>query len=209
MLRVENLAGIRGVEKLFQDISFDLLPGQLTWLRGANGSGKTTMLRMLAGIAAPVVGKIYWDGETLSKSNSYKQQLVYLGHSNGLKDDLTATESLRFLAQFHNRDDNIAVIENALKRMGMFHRRHLPVRMLSQGQRKRVALARLVLESRPGVWVLDEPFDSLDDQGVATVTGLLEAHLENGGCVILTSHISIPIERVALQVIDLDKRLVA
>jgi len=206
LLRIKNLTGIRGTEKLFQGIHFDLQSGQAVWLRGANGSGKTTLLRMLTGTSVPEVGEILWNGETLAKSEAFRRQLVYLGHSNGLKDDLTALESLQFLTTVHGRSSEAPALEEALQKMGVFHRRHLPVRMLSQGQRKRVALARLALETQPGVWVLDEPFDSLDDSGVAVVTQLLETHLGRGGRVILTSHIPFKIEGVDIRTLQLEKR---
>ncbi|MDE2417209.1 MAG: cytochrome c biogenesis heme-transporting ATPase CcmA [Burkholderiales bacterium] len=206
MLRIENLTGIRGTEKLFQGINFDVQSGQMVWLRGANGSGKTTLLRMLTGISVPEVGEILWNGETLAKSEAFRRQLVYLGHSNGLKDDLTAMESLQFLTRIHGRSADVPALEEALKKMGVFHRRHLPVRMLSQGQRKRVALARLALETQPGVWVLDEPIDSLDDSGVAVVAQLLKTHLGRGGRAILTSHIPLQIEGVDIQTLQLEKR---
>jgi heme exporter protein A len=206
LLRINNLTGIRGTEKLFQGISFDLQSGQVVWLRGANGSGKTTLLRMLTGISAPEVGEILWNGETLAESETYRKQLVYLGHSNGLKDDLTAMESLQFLTRVHGRNADVPALEDALQKMGVFHRRHLPVRLLSQGQRKRVALARLAIETQPGVWVLDEPFDSLDDSGVAVVAQLLKTQLGRGGRAVLTSHIPLKIEGVDIQTLQLEKR---
>lgn len=169
-------------------------PGELVWLRGQNGSGKTTLLRLVTGLTSPEVGEITWNGVTLRKSEVFHDDLVYLGHHNGLKDDLTALESLRFLCQLHGRDATPAQTDAALKRMEIFHRRNLPARVLSQGQRKRVALARLALEARPGLWVLDEPFDALDDSGVATVNGLLQEHLQRGGSALLTSHISLTID---------------
>ncbi len=193
-LRAVNLTGSRGSERLFQGLSFSVKPGELVWLRGQNGSGKTTLLRLVTGLTSPEVGEITWNGVTLRKSEVFHDDLVYLGHHNGLKDDLTALESLRFLCQLHGRDATPAQTDAALKRMEIFHRRNLPARVLSQGQRKRVALARLALEARPGLWVLDEPFDALDDGGVATVNGLLQEHLQRGGSALLTSHISLTID---------------
>lgn len=206
ILRIQNLTGIRGTEKLFQGLSFDLQAGQLLWLRGANGSGKTTLLRMLTGISVPEIGEVSWNGKTLAHSEDFRRQLVYLGHSNGLKDDLTAMESLQFLTKLHGRSADDVELENALKMMGVFHRRHLPVRMLSQGQRKRVALARLALEMQPGVWILDEPLDSLDDAGVTVLKQLLKAQLERAGRVILTSHIPLQMDGVDVRTLQLEKR---
>jgi heme exporter protein A len=152
------------------------------------------LLRLVTGLGSPEAGVITWKGVPLRKSPDFRAELVYLGHHNGLKDDLTALECLRFLTQLHGRDVSEEQIEAALRRMGIHHRRNLPVRVLSQGQRKRVALARLALESQAGLWVLDEPFDALDDSGVALVNSLLQEHVQRGGSVLLTSHISLKIE---------------
>jgi heme exporter protein A len=131
---------------------------------------------------------------------------VYLGHSNGLKDDLTAIESLQFLARLHGRESSVQAIEAALRCMGIFHRRHLPVRTLSQGQRKRVALARLALETHPTLWVLDEPFDALDDVGIAAVQSLIKEHLQRNGAVLLTSHIPVVLDGVNTEVLMLERQ---
>jgi heme exporter protein A len=204
VLRIDNLTGIRGTETLFSDINFDLQGGQLMWLRGTNGSGKTTLLRLVTGLAAPESGSITWNGEPVRKSPDYRSALVHLGHHNGLKDDLTALESLRFLCQLHGRKVTADTLDNALRTMGIYHRRHLPSRVLSQGQKKRVALARLVLENQPGLWVLDEPFDALDDSGAAIVNSLLQSHVHRGGSVLLTSHIPVKIDGIAVRELALD-----
>lgn len=203
-LRATEVTGCRGSERLFQQLSFTIGPGELVWVRGQNGSGKTTLLRMVAGLSEPEVGSITWNGELVHRSSRYRSELVYLGHHNGLKDDLTAVESLNFLAELHGRDAIPAQVNGALRRLGVFHRRHLPTRVLSQGQKKRVALCRLVLESQPGLWVLDEPFDALDDQGIALVSVLLRDHLARRGCVLLTSHISLKIEGVHVRELSLE-----
>jgi heme exporter protein A len=205
VLRINNLTGIRGTEALFSDISFDLQGGQLIWLRGTNGSGKTTLLRLVTGLSAPESGSITWNGEPVRHSPDYRSALVHLGHHNGLKDDLTAWESLRFLCQLHGREATADDFDSALRTMGIHHRRHLPSRVLSQGQKKRVALARLVLENQPGLWVLDEPFDALDDSGSAIVNSLLQSHVQRGGSVLLTSHIPVRIDGVVVQELSLDK----
>lgn len=193
-LQAAGVTGGRGSERLFKDLNFSIAPGELVWLRGQNGSGKTTLLRLVTGLSTPEAGQITWNGVPLRKSPDYRAELVYLGHHNGLKDDLTALECLRFLTQLHGRAVTEAQIESALRRMGIHHRRNLPVRVLSQGQRKRVALARLALESTAGLWVLDEPFDALDDSGVSLVNSLLQEHALRGGSALLTSHISLKIE---------------
>jgi heme exporter protein A len=204
-LRVDEIAGGRGTERLFNNLSFSIGPGELVWLRGQNGSGKTTLLRLVTGLGEPESGSITWNGEAVRNSTMYRNALVYLGHHNGLKDDLTALESLQFLCQLHGRTSDPQVLERALRRMGVFHRRHLPSRALSQGQKKRVALARLVLEQNPGLWVLDEPFDALDDSGAAIVNSLLQEHAQRGGSALLTSHISVKITGVQVRELTLEK----
>ena len=171
---------------MFRNLDVECRAGQLLWLRGANGSGKTSLLRILAGLSQPDEGRTVTGHED---ALAFRQKLLYVGHTNGLKDDLTALESLDFLARLHGRPHEKDGLEAALKRLAIHHRRHAAVRTLSQGQRRRVALARLALESAPGLWVLDEPFDSLDTAGTEAVTSLLVGHLQRGGGVIMTSHI--------------------
>jgi heme exporter protein A len=203
-LRAQDLTVRRGTEVLFKALSFELHTGQLVWLRGSNGSGKTSLLRVIAGLARPDGGQLSWSGQPLARSEEYKSRLVYMGHANALKDDLTAMEALRFLTTVHGRACPQERMDAALRRMGVFHRRRLPVRMLSQGQRRRVALARLVMEDRPGFWVLDEPFDALDDAGLNLVQELFIENAKRGGTVLFTSHIPVrpeglPLVELALQ----------
>ena len=197
-MRAQDLTVRRGTEVLFKALDFELQAGQLVWLRGSNGSGKTSLLRVLAGLSRPDGGSLSWNGQPLTQSDAYRAQLVYMGHANALKDDLTALEALRFLTTVHGRACPQDRMEAALRRMGVFHRRKLPVRMLSQGQRRRVALARLVLEDRPGFWVLDEPFDALDDAGLALVQELFRENVQRGGTVLFTSHIAVQPEGLPL-----------
>jgi heme exporter protein A len=198
-IRAQDLTVRRGNEVLFKALNFELHAGQLVWLRGSNGSGKTSLLRVLAGLSRPDGGQLHWGTQALAQSESYRARLVYMGHANALKDDLTALEALRFLTTVHGRSCSTERMEAALRRMGVFHRRKLPVRMLSQGQRRRVALARLVLEERPGFWVLDEPFDALDDAGLTLVQELFRENVQRGGTVLFTSHIPVRLAGLELQ----------
>ena len=188
-MRAHDLTVHRGSETLFKALSFELQAGQLIWLRGSNGSGKTSLLRVIAGLSQPDGGQIRWGMQPLAGCEEYESRRVYIGHANALKDDLTALEALQFLTTVHGRNHGKASIESALRHMGVFHRRKLPIRMLSQGQRRRVALARLVLEKDAGFWVLDEPFDALDDAGSLLVQQLFKTNVERGGTVLFTSHI--------------------
>jgi heme exporter protein A len=187
-LRLDDVACRRGDRLLFAGLHETLAAGELLWLRGGNGRGKTSLLRLVAGLAAPEHGRILWGDEPARGNAAFARQLVYIAHTNALKDDLTAAESLAFLARIHGRDDAPAALRAALVRLGLAGRERTPVRSLSQGLRRRVALARLALETTPSLWVLDEPFDALDVAGTATLHALLAAHRARGGSVLLTSH---------------------
>ena len=161
---------------------YSVKPGELVWLRGKNGSGKTSLLRIVAGLSRPEAGTLTLAGGRPG---------AYIGHANALKDDLTVTESLVFLARLHDLEGSAQGVRDALRTLAIHHRRHAIVRTLSQGQRRRVALARLALEREPSLWVLDEPFDALDVHGIEAVNRLLVAHLARGGSVLLTSHLAL------------------
>jgi heme exporter protein A len=177
LLTATRLACRRGGRLLFEDLDLEVGARQIVWLRGANGSGKTSLLRLLAGVAAPDVGEIRCTATRL-----------YLAHANALKDDLTVVESLAFLARLHGCDTTPASLLGALELLDLLEWRDAPVRSLSQGQRRRVALARLGLEPAAALWLLDEPFDALDANGIDTVSELLQAHGARGGAAVLTSH---------------------
>jgi heme exporter protein A len=188
-LSASNLACRRGNRLLFRGLDLNLLPGQLIWLRGQNGRGKTSLLRLAAGLAAPEEGEIRSLGAAVRGASEFQQRLVFIAHTNALKDDLSVSEALGFLLRIHGRACDTASVHAALQRMGMHSRRDAPVRTLSQGQRRRVALARLAAEQQPSLWMLDEPLDALDADGVERVNGLLLDHLQRGGSVLLTSHL--------------------
>lgn len=183
-----DLACRRGSRMLFAGLNLTLDAGQAIWLRGRNGSGKTSLLRLAAGLAVPAAGSITWGGQPLRRAADFAARRVYIGHANALKDDLTLAESLRFLARLQGRASDTGSVHAALQRLGIASRRDAPVRTLSQGQRRRGALARLALERQAALWILDEPYDALDDEGVACIDGLLVEHLARGGSLLLTSH---------------------
>jgi heme exporter protein A len=187
-LRLVDVACRRGDRVLFAGLSETLACGELLWLRGGNGRGKTSLLRLVAGLAAPEHGQILWGDAPTRRNERFAGELLYIAHANALKDDLTAAESLAFLARVHGRDASAPAIRAALARLGLAGRERTPVRSLSQGLRRRVALARLALEAAPALWVLDEPFDALDVAGTAALHALLAAHRARGGSVLLTSH---------------------
>ena len=180
-----GLACQRGRRVLFRGLDLGLPPGSMTWLRGRNGSGKTSLLRILAGLSTPAEGQVSWNGKPVRQAPA---ELLYIAHANALKDDLTLTEGLAFLAELQGLDNAVLRARNALDRLGLASRRDAPVRTLSQGQRRRGALARLALDDAPRTWLLDEPFDALDSDSAAVLTGLIQGHAARGGAVLLTSH---------------------
>ena len=202
-LAAAELACRRGNRRLFSGVDFHLAAGQAIWLRGRNGRGKTSLLRLAAGLAVPESGRITW-GDVPVRDAAMAQRLVYVAHASALKDDLTVTESLRFLAQLHGRDDSIAALHAALDRVGMGSRRDALVRTLSQGQRRRATLARLALEREASIWILDEPYDALDSDGIDSVNTLLNEHLARGGSVLLTSHQAAGASAPPMTLFDLD-----
>ena len=205
LLQLGDLAGSRGDRRLFQGLNLSLRPGQVVWLRGRNGRGKTTLLRMLAGLAPAAHGQIAVLGQKLSGlPPQLRSQIGYIAHANALKDDLTAAEALSFLASLSGHAAQSADVLAALKQVGMASRAQAPIRTLSQGQRRRVALARLALPAQPRVWLLDEPFDALDDRGIGVLNRLLTDHTSRGGSVLLTSHQALSLSSPCPSVLNLD-----
>ncbi len=196
VLAAAGLACRRGDRLLFEGLDFALQPGQIVWVRGRNGQGKTSLLRLLAGLSVPAAGQVTWGGVLLRAAGAgFHQRLVHLAHANALKEDLTVLESLQFMARLHGRDAAPAALLDALRRLNLHSRRDALVRTLSQGQRRRVALARLLIEPNASLWILDEPYDALDADGSALLDEVLGAHAARGGSVVLTSHLPLTITR--------------
>ena len=187
LLHAEHLECRRGERTLFSGLHFALDPGAIVWVRGANGQGKTTLLRTLAGLSLPEAGTIAW------REPRPVGRALYLAHANGLKEELTVFESLRFLLVLAGGAPTAPELDAALARFGLASRRAAPVRTLSQGQRRRVALARLAVPGAASTWLLDEPFDALDAGGVEILNTLLVEHARGGGGVVLTSHLPLTI----------------
>ncbi|MCH9003849.1 MAG: cytochrome c biogenesis heme-transporting ATPase CcmA [Proteobacteria bacterium] len=199
-LSATNLTLIRGERCLFQGLDFALNPGELLLLKGQNGSGKTSLLRAIAGMLSLESGEIFWnEAPVLQQRQEFHGALVWLAHKTGLKGDLTLVENLRFEASLRPQSDNdLAVV---CERVGISRLKRLPLRSLSAGQQRRVALARLVLADVP-LWLLDEPFTSLDRDGRHLVTQLVEEHLTSGGMCVMAAHqdveINATVHRVSL-----------
>jgi heme exporter protein A len=179
----------RGGRVLFRGLSFTLRPGELLRIAGANGQGKTSLLRILCGLSLPEQGEVCWRGQAIGAlREEFWRQLVYIGHAPALKDDLTATENLRIACTLAGNAVDDAQALRALAELGLQGCERLPARSLSQGQRRRAGLARLALSGRAPLWILDEPFTALDVAAVDTVRGVLERHLSGGAMVIYTTH---------------------
>ncbi len=188
MLDVHALTCERGDRILFESLSFSLAPGSLLYVEGRNGSGKTTLLRSLCGLFLPSAGEIRWQGEDIRRlGEDYRRHLLYLGHHNGIKLELTPQENLRVAATLDGEPATAAAIDEALARIGLRGFEDIPARMLSQGQKRRVALARLLLTGTR-LWVLDEPFTALDVAAVEQLQEIIAAFIAEGGMVVLTTH---------------------
>ena len=200
-LEARAITCVRGERELFSGLSLQVLPGQCLHIRGENGVGKTSLLRLLTGLASPEAGEVLWNGNSIKNDVSeYHSQLLFLGHRDALKEELSALENLRMYAAI----DGVALSEqdafNSLWRFGLKGREDLPVNCLSAGQKKRVLMARMVTR-RAQVWILDEPFNALDTHAVVELQGLIAEHLENDGLAVLTSHQ--PLVIPGLRVLDL------
>jgi heme exporter protein A len=159
------------------------------WVSGTNGSGKTSLLRMLCGLSVPADGEVRWGGRNIrGLRDEFCSKLVYIGHANGVKDDLLAWENLVVSTTLAGTPVTEDEAHAALQQLGLGRAADLTTRALSQGQRKRVALARLSLGMGMPLWILDEPFTALDKSAVAALCGTISRHLVGGGMVIYTTH---------------------
>ena len=202
LLAATGLACFRGDRLLFRDLSLRVDAGQALQVRGPNGCGKTTLLRILCGLTLPEDGTIRWRGRVLrSHDPDYLRDLRYIGHSDGVKLALSPRENLRIAMALDTGADE-AALETALAHLVLADFMDVPCRTLSAGQRRRVALARLTLGGAR-LWMLDEPFTAIDSAGTNAVHALLEAHLDGGGCAVLTSHQPIHIDAGRSTSIDL------
>lgn len=198
MLEARALTCVRGERQLFSGLNLAVSAGECLHVRGENGVGKTSLLRLLTGLSKPESGEVIWNGLSISKEPaSYHRKLLFLGHRDALKEDLTALENLQLYAAL----DDIQLPEDkalaALWRFGLRGREHLPVNCLSAGQKRRVLMARM-LTRQAKLWILDEPFNALDTHAINALQGLIAEHIEQGGLVVLTSHQMVSLPQVRM-----------
>ena len=210
-LEARGLGLDRGARSIIKELSFEVEAGQALILRGANGSGKTSLLRILAGLTVPDVGSVALNGETLKAlSAPWRKMAIYLGHVNALKDDFSAHENLVDALAIDGMSVGLEAQLAALDRVGLLDRRHVLARRLSQGQKRRVGLARLSLavSNRPHkqLWLLDEPTNALDSEGAALLTALIREHLAHGGIACIATHLAMelasPVKEVNLDLLQ-------
>jgi len=194
-LQADGLAAIRGERLVFAGIGFALPPGGALLLEGPNGSGKSTLLRVLAGLGRAEAGTLHWNGEdALADRTAHAARVTYLGHLDAIKPGLAAAENLAFWA-------HAPEVAQALGRLGLARLADLPARMLSAGQKRRLALARLLLTDAP-IWLLDEPTLGLDTASVAILGGMFAEHRARGGVVLAATHLPLPLPEAAVLRMD-------
>ncbi len=205
-LGAENLCVEKQDRWLFQNITFQLEPGEMLHLRGTNGSGKTTLLRIVCGLTNADQGEINWAGKSIKQQrDEYHSQLSYVGHSDGIKQDLSVTENLKVaavLARGKQQTPKPIDIDQTLRDMGLNKKKDTFAHDLSAGQRRRLALARCLLNDT-SIWILDEPLTALDKHGVEIVENMISAHLHRNGMAIVTSHQELTINKDRCKDLDL------
>ena len=198
-LKAHRLSCIRDERVLFSELSFTLSSGQVLLIEGANGAGKTSLLRILTGFRKPDTGDLFWNDDALDDAQEFYRDTAYIGHHNGLKDTLTAEENLRYAQALAS---TALTIDNALEHVGLDGYQQTLVRFMSAGQRRRLALARLLCTHK-ALWILDEPFTSLDRASIKLFEKFIENHVSQGGLAIMTSHHNTAIPHTLLQKIHL------
>ncbi|MDM7941694.1 MAG: cytochrome c biogenesis heme-transporting ATPase CcmA [Hydrogenophaga sp.] len=203
-LALNQVSCVRGERSLFSGLNLQLSGGRLLRVTGANGAGKTSLLRLMCGLLAPTEGEVLWRGEPLAAQRErWGRELVYLGHAAALKEDLSPLDNLQHACTLGGQGVVRAAALQALSDAGLRGFERTPARRLSQGQRRRCGLARLVLARSAPLWVLDEPFNALDTAATAWLEGLIRAQLLRGGSVVLTSHQGVALDDTPHQVLDL------
>ena len=194
-LTADKLTLNRGERCLFVDLSFNVNQGEALILRGANGVGKTSLLRVLAGLTVPDSGTIRLNDATLKPlSESSRQHIHYVGHANQLKDELTAEENLHDMLAIDAVATTLEVRLDGLNRVGLLKQRQVLAKKLSQGQKRRIGIANLLLNQKP-IWLLDEPTNALDAAAVALMLSTIDNHLVNGGLCVIATHLPLALNQ--------------
>jgi heme exporter protein A len=204
LLTITDLECVRGERSLFAGLNIALAAGESLQVEGPNGSGKTSLLRICAALLAPCAGAVAWRGESIhALKEDYFSEMLYLGHANAIKEELTGYENLKFNSRLAGEDADDRSIEQALAHFGLSEREHLPAKYLSQGQKRRVALARLKL-TRRALWILDEPFTALDTAAVRLLAESIAQHQRAGGIVLFTTHQEVEIPQTTVRKLRLN-----
>jgi heme exporter protein A len=205
-LEAVDISCTRSDRRLFEGVTFHLAPGEALWVTGSNGRGKSSLLRILCGLAEPAGGIVRWEGRPIRAAREqFHGKLAYIGHASGIKEELLVWENLAMAAALAGVAVDMQAACDALGRLGMAHAADTPVRMLSQGQRKRVALARLALGIARPLWILDEPFTSLDAGSAQALCDIIDSHLAQGGMLVYTTHQEVRFRASRQSRIDLEE----
>jgi heme exporter protein A len=201
VLEARGLACVRGDRRLFSGLGFSVAAGDCLHVRGENGVGKTSLLRLLTGLSKPESGEVLWNSKSIAQETSaYHRELLFLGHRDALKDELTALENLQMYAALDDIKLSLEDALAALAHFGLRGRENLPIHYLSAGQKRRVLMARMLTRGAC-LWILDEPFNALDVHAIEQLEALIAEHLAKGGMLVLTSHQAIKLPKV--KVLDL------
>jgi len=204
MLQARQIQCIRGNRCLFRNLSFRLEAKRALRIGGENGSGKTSLLRMVAGLSPVETGEILWNEARIAAlGEDYRRDLLFLGHANGLKDDLTAVENLHHALALAGTRTGVEELRAALAEQGLGAVAELPAKLLSQGQKRRVALVRLGFSADKPLWILDEPFSALDAASTGRTEKAIMSHLHRGGMVLFTTHQEVKLSGVQVQSVEL------
>ena len=201
-LQVKDLACWRNDQVLFERLNLSLSPGRVLFLQGENGSGKTSLLRILCGFRLADEGEILWNQHATSSQPEYYENISFVGHKNGIKDELTVEENLNLMRSMATGSD--IKTDEVLKQIDLFKKSDVLSRLLSAGQKRKLALARLMMTNN-SFWVLDEPFTSLDKASVVFFESLIKKHIARGGMLILTSHHDIDLSGLPVNHFSLSK----